>query len=1075
MLIQRLKLRPPQLQPVWIPRPSVEDCLRSDVRVVAIAGGPGYGKTVVAARLYAAWAGAKMWYGLDGDDADLAVFAVHVDAGLRAMGATLPDFDPAHATSPSSPREIAARFAEGLADVTDPLVVFDDLHVLEGSRSLASLNELVMRAARAGVRFVLCGRTVPLALHAVAASGQLASLTPSQLAFNDDEVRRYLDTTLPGTQFDAVRDLIFRAEGWPAGIALLVSSLRGRRPTAEPSGGTRGATSRSTRAAMRADGDEARRHLFGYLASEVLESLPSRERDFLLDTAILDRLEPGLCNELRQTDDARDTLDSLAGRGLFVSRQADDVYRYHQLFREFLTHELERVRDAAYIRELHGRAARYLAERGDVLAAAGHYLNAGQAEAAADLLEENALNLVAAGFISALGSLLRRIEPDRLARSPVLSVALGRVYRERGDWDAALSVLDKALVAARAAGQHDALAEGVRVCAPILAARGEFRRLRGMLDEALSSALELPEASVTSLRMTLAAVHLELNQLDEALAMYHAVTPSVVARGDRAAHGLVLHNMGVAHMRRGEIYSGLAFYERALKVKERAGLRVSQLITLGDLIYAKTLLGDVEVAERLAGELLSQALDVGVTSIVTRAYEQLGSLALLRENVERARDAFLKAREVCDPGDLILLPDIEHGLAQCALRTGTVQEADELCARAAEVYRQSGREQQLSAVLVTRAQVALAAGDAPAAVQLVAQAIACAGKGVNVLLEATTNLEGALVLTRCMENLRGDAAVGADRRAAQAATTAVALLHQRDYRFLLRTKAAVFAALEPHLRRWGVGAGILPDIDAGPAPAGMHVRMLGRLRVFLNGREVPPEAWKRRRALEIFALLVSQHGRPISRARLIDMFWPESDADAAHDSLRVTITAIRKAVGDVVKYEANAYRFEAPPGTTVDCDEFDRHVEAGQQADAVGNRATARHEFESAAGLYQGDFLEGLHEGGWQWRERERLRASCLEVLRWLAADRAAQGDLPGQRQWIERLLEVAPFDLEAVSVRLNALCAEMRIPEARRDYEEWRARYRAAVGAEAPDIWQPPSAEQLQVQPMPAARAGRV
>ena len=73
--------------------------------------------------------------------------------------------------------------------------------------------------------------------------------------------------------------------------------------------------------------------------------------------------------------------------------------------------------------------------------------------------------------------------------------------------------------------------------------------------------------------------------------------------------------------------------------------------------------------------------------------------------------------------------------------------------------------------------------------------------------------------------------------------------------------------------------------------------MFGGLRIVANGREVPPEAWKRRKAREIFAYLASQRGRSIPRGRLADLFWPDADADAAHENLRVSISAIRRAAG----------------------------------------------------------------------------------------------------------------------------------------------------------------------------------
>lgn len=348
-------------------------------------------------------------------------------------------------------------------------------------------------------------------------------------------------------------------------------------------------------------------------------------------------------------------------------------------------------------------------------------------------------------------------------------------------------------------------------------------------------------------------------------------------------------------------------------------------------------------------------------------------------------------------------------------------------------------------------------GDATAAVKLCAEAASGAGRGANALLQADTCLDIADVLVRCALCQSGADAAVADQRAAEAATAAIALLHQRDYRFLLRTKAAVFERLQNHLRRWGIGLGVLGDIKAEPQVASLHVEMLGSLRVFVNGRAVLPEAWKRRRALDIFSHLIAQRGRPVPRARLIDTYWPESDADAAHDSLRVTITAIRKAVGDVIRYENNAYRFVAPPQTIIDVEAFDEHIEQAHAGEAQGDTARAREHYQAAAELYRGDFLEDMEEGGWQWRERERLRAACMEALRWIARDRGAAADYGSQRLAVERILEVAPFDLEAVRLRLDALAREMRLSEAKRDYEQWRARYRAAVGAEAPQIWQQP------------------
>ena len=94
-----------------------------------------------------------------------------------------------------------------------------------------------------------------------------------------------------------------------------------------------------------------------------------------------------------------------------------------------------------------------------------------------------------------------------------------------------------------------------------------------------------------------------------------------------------------------------------------------------------------------------------------------------RKDIEGATQAFRSARDVSDPSDMILLPEIEHGLARCALQRGDLSEADELCGRAIEMFRRAARHQQLAPVIVTRAQVMLGKGDAVTATKLADEAI----------------------------------------------------------------------------------------------------------------------------------------------------------------------------------------------------------------------------------------------------------------------------------------------------------------------------------------------------------------
>ena len=1004
---------------------------------MSVVAGPGYGKTVFAAQLFDAWDGPKLWYSLDTTDTDLAVFAAHVETMLRSLERMRAI--EGESWRLGSPKEVGSIFAELLSDVRPaPLFVFDDVHVLEGSRAQAALAVLIERATRNGATFILCGRSMPVSLHAMAAAAQLASAGPSELAFDESESRAYLSRATGLSEDPIALDrLARRAEGWPAGLALVAS-------TANNSHGDGGPELLSAR------DEDTQRLLFDYLAEEVLVSLSEDERSFLVETSILDVLEIGLCDAVTGIESARDMLPSLARRGLFISRRSEEAYTAHQLFREFLRHMLVRSMSRDVVATLHRRAANALAKRGDQPGAIAHLLDAGDLDGAAVALEEGAATMLASGMLARLDAFLQRIGRERVDVRPTLLIAQGQLERYRADWDRALGSLERAIKISRDTDAYDALAEAIRVSSPILASRGEFPRLFGLLEATLDLGDKLSEASRTALSVTLGSVLLETERFDEALAVFNKIMPSVVARGDLSSQGQVLQNTAVAHIRRGDPYAGLAMLERALKVKRSAGLRVSAMVTLGNTIFVLTELGDLDEADRLTKKFLEDAYDISDSNMIASAHEKEGVIKLLRGDLVGASRAFRDAQRSSDPGDVLLLPDILHGLAQSTLGLGNVAEADELCAKAIGVMRAAGRKQYAAPALLTRAHCAFERQEYERASSLALEGMELLDAGLDAVITASGKIDAAALLVRIAAHFSGDEARAIDRRAQDAATGAIAILHQRDYRFLLRTKARAFNDLQEHLRRWKIGQGLMPDA-VRPSIA-MRIEMLGGLRVIVGGETLSADAWKRRKARDIFAYLVSLRGRGVPRARLIDLYWPETDADAAHDNLRVTISAIRKAIGDIVKFESNGYRFVPPPNTIVDAELFDEHIESARQSLARGVLDAVRHGYMSAIDLYRGEFLEGFEEGGWQWRERERLRAACLEALRWLAADRS--GDPNMRRLALDRLLDVAPFEIAGMRMRLELMVGEMRVVEARRDHEEWKARYRATIGADPPEVW---------------------
>jgi ATP/maltotriose-dependent transcriptional regulator MalT/DNA-binding SARP family transcriptional activator len=861
----------------------------------------------------------------------------------------------------------------------------------------------------------------------------------ADLTFDAEQSRRYLARTIPDVRDESVlQDLVRLTEGWPAGLALISSAgirTNGSAPVLAAEGG-----------------DEAHQLLFDYLAAEVLQTLGEDERRFLLETSILEDLDAPLCAELTGCGDAAELLRSFASRGLFITRKSEAAYSSHGLFRVFLRAELTRSYPLDRIVALQLAAADAYRRRGDYVRGLEHRLAAGDREAATTELEANAFNFVASGLLSRVRRFLDDLGAACVQASPTLLAALGRLQQLRGDWDEALVSLERAMRVATEREEYAVLAEALRAMSSILASRGEFARLDALLARAL--ALPIPDAGRTALLSTQSAVFVETERYDDAVRLFAEIMPSIVARGDLALEGMVLHNTGAAHVRRGDPYAGIAFYERALKVKASAGQRVSALVTLANQIFVTLLLGDTDEAERLVARLLEDAENLGNSTMLAYGYEYVGAIALARGDGAGSIAAYRKARGLCDPGDVLVLPEILHGYARAMLERSEVDEAEELCVKALSAMRAAGRLQPLGAVVFTRARCAFARRDAERGLALVEETLELAKAGDDALLRTMLNLDCAAALARVSAEMPASPKRARLEELADAAwASAVALMEQRDYRFLLRTKAAAFETLrQTRSIRLAEEQGA-PATAVAPVAA-LEIEMLGGLRVSIRGEPVSPKAWMRRKARDLFAHLVSAQGRLISRTRLIDVYWPELEGDAASDLLRVTVSAIRKAVGNVIRYEEGGYRFVAPAGTTLDVAIFEQHIEAARSAEAAGSREAARNSFSRAVESYRGDFLEGAEDAAWLLRERERLRKPYLAALRWLVKNPG--NDVAKRSALLDRLLDETPFDFEAVKLRLDFVTNDLGTRDAAAEYERWKVAYRATVGSEAPDIWRP-------------------
>ena len=167
----------------------------------------------------------------------------------------------------------------------------------------------------------------PLPLARLRTRGQLTELRAADLRLTPTEAGDFLHDVMGLDLTDGRRG---RPRGAHGGL--------GRRPAARRPLPARHPTSatRSPRFIEAFTGSN--RFVIDYLADEVLARQPGELRDFLLRTAVLDRLTGPLCDAVTGRTDAARTLEELERDNLFVVPldAQRSWYRYHHLFADVL-------------------------------------------------------------------------------------------------------------------------------------------------------------------------------------------------------------------------------------------------------------------------------------------------------------------------------------------------------------------------------------------------------------------------------------------------------------------------------------------------------------------------------------------------------------------------------------------------------------------------------------------------------------------------------------------------------------------------------------------------------------------
>jgi LuxR family transcriptional regulator, maltose regulon positive regulatory protein len=383
------KLTPPFERPGMVSRSSILDRLEACAAtpVVAVCAPAGYGKTVLAAQ----WAKRDprpfVWLSIDGNDNDPAVLLTYLAVGLDRVEPIDPAVLGALASrGASTAGTVVPLLGVALSAKALPVVVvLDDVQLLHDQEGLDAIAVLVDHLPPGSQLVVISRGEPPLPVARWRAEGRLAELGQGDLAMGGQEAGLLLRATGLAMPDAGVAELLRRTEGWPVALYLAALSIKTRHAG---HGGGVGFGGRD-------------RLLVDYLRSVLLSRLSPTEVRFLTRTAVLERLSGPLCDAVLGTTGSAAVLASLERANLLVVPldRKREWYRYHPLFRELLSGQLERD-EPELVGQLTRRAAQWCEHHGLAEAAIDYAMDAGDADLVARIVERAAVPVYRSGRLA---------------------------------------------------------------------------------------------------------------------------------------------------------------------------------------------------------------------------------------------------------------------------------------------------------------------------------------------------------------------------------------------------------------------------------------------------------------------------------------------------------------------------------------------------------------------------------------------------------------------------------------------------------------------------------------------------
>ena len=405
------------------------------LRALTLVSAPaGYGKTTLVSDWLRELGAPTAWLSLEESDNDPARFLAYLIAAIQIIQPKLGVSPQAMVQSPQAlPGEVLLTILlnEIAALPSLFIMVLDDYHAIN-NLSIHRQVTFLLKHLPAQMHLVLITREDPLIpISRLRSRNLVLEIRQNDLRFTSEEItdfmRRVMQLDL--TDNDVVA-LERRTEGWIAGLQLAGLSLHGLR----------------NKSSFIQEFTGSNRYILDYLIQEVFDRQSEDMREFLLQTAILDRLSGSLCDAVTGRSGGQESLELLDKFNMFIVPldQSRTWYRYHRLFSELLRHQRQLAGQSSRDVSLHQKASQWFETEGYFAEAIQHSLAAQDWMKAAQLIGRVNESMFKHGEVVTLLVWLEKLPNELLVSQPGLCMTYAWALLLSGRYEQADPVLKQA-------------------------------------------------------------------------------------------------------------------------------------------------------------------------------------------------------------------------------------------------------------------------------------------------------------------------------------------------------------------------------------------------------------------------------------------------------------------------------------------------------------------------------------------------------------------------------------------------------------------------------------------------------